>query len=168
MISMDPPDAFKSGSPIAGTVGLWGFQESDIPMMKTFISRHMGPTQKLELRSIEPTAEDFYSFSWKTLDILLFSWDMLHGRGNGQTLFLNLEVPRKLWDEQQVVREKATKVKEKPWLHSLFPLNMAVGKGKWLGECNESRSKHRFSVDWSSQTLICSSFACVDTDWNFA
>ena len=137
MISMDPPDAFKPGSPVAETVELRGFKESDIPMMKTFISRHMGPTQILELRSIYPTAEDFYSFSWKTLDILLFSWYMLHGRGNGQTLFFYLGVPRKLWDKQRAVKEEATEVKEKPWLHSLFPLNMAVGRGMWLGDCYE-------------------------------
>ena len=118
--------------------------------MKTFISRHMGPTQRLELQDIRPTAEDFYSFSWKTLDILLFSWYMLYGRGNGQTLFFFLLVPQELWNEQQAEKEEANEVKEKPWLHTLFPLNMAVGKGMWLGECFELRSKYRFSVQWSS------------------
>ena len=151
---MDPPDAFKPGFPIAETVYLWAFKESDILMMKTFISRHMGPTQILKLEDIQPTAEDFYSFSWKTLDILLFSWYMLHGRGSGQTLFLYLCVPQTLWDKQQAVKEEATKVKENPWLHSLFPLNMAVGKGKWLGGCFERKGKYRFSVDRSSQAFM--------------
>ena len=139
---MDLPDAFKPGSPIAETVELKAFEESDIPMMKTFILRHMGPTQILKLDPIEPTAEDFYSFSWKTLDILLFSWYMLHGRGNGQTLFFLLWVPRKLWDEQQAGKEEAPEVKENPWLHSLFPLNMAIGKGMWLGDCSEVLSEY--------------------------
>ncbi|KAJ3481530.1 hypothetical protein NLI96_g7596 [Meripilus lineatus] len=126
-------DAFKPGSPIAETVELWTFNEKDIPMMKTFISRHMGPTQILKLKATQPTTEDFYSFSWKTLDILFFSWYMLHGRGNGITLFFGFWVPQELRDEQQTVKEEATKVKGNPWLHSLFPLNMAVGKGMWLG-----------------------------------
>ena len=145
---MYAPDAFKPGSPIAETVRLWSFKESDIPMMKIFISRHMGPTQILQLESIKPTAEDFYSFSWKTLDILLFSWYMLHGRGNGQTLFFSLYVPRRLWDEQQTVKEEANEVKKNPWLHSLFPLNMAVGKGMWLGDCSERECEYRFGLDF--------------------
>ena len=106
-------------------------------MMKTFISRHMGPTQVLTLRSIWPTAEDFYSFSWKTLDILLFSWYMLHGEGNSRSISLNLRVPPKFWDPRQVLQEGAGKSKGKPWLHTLFPLNMAIGKDKWLGGCYE-------------------------------
>ncbi|KAJ3477405.1 hypothetical protein NLI96_g10484 [Meripilus lineatus] len=134
-------DAFKPGSPIAETVELHRFKESDIPMMQIFISCHMGPTQIVNLKAIRPTTEDFYSLSWKMLDILLFSWYMLHGRGNGQTLFFEgLWVPQELWDKQQAVKEEATKVKENPWLHSLFPLNMAVGKGMWLGSCYEGRS----------------------------
>ena len=118
-------------------VDLCFLTERDIPMMRPFISRHMGPTQKLKLTAIRPTADNFYSFSWKTLDILLFSWYMLHGSGNTQTLDLHLWVPRKLWDKQQAVKEGATKDKENPWLHSLFPLNMAIGKGMWLGDCSE-------------------------------
>lgn len=122
---------------MAWTVKLKSIKESDIPMMKAFISHHMAPTQILKLESIWPTAEDFHSFSWKTLDILLFSWYMLHGRGNGQTLFLRLRVPWQLRDKQKAIKEEAIDVKENIWLHSFFPLNTAVGEGMWLARCRE-------------------------------
>ncbi|KAJ3474759.1 hypothetical protein NLI96_g12270 [Meripilus lineatus] len=130
-------DAFHPGYPVAWTVKLKSIKESDIPMMKAFISHHMAPTQILKLESIWPTAEDFHSFSWKTLDILLFSWYMLHGRGNGQTLFLRLRVPWQLRDKQKAIKEEAIDVKENIWLHSFFPLNTAVGEGMWLARCRE-------------------------------
>ena len=112
-----------------------------------FISSHMGPTQNLKVEYIRPTVDNFYSFSWKTLDILLFSWYMLHGSGNIRTLFLELWVPPKLRDRQQVAKE-ATKDKENPWLHSFFPLNNAVGKGMWLGDCSEALGEYWFVLDF--------------------
>ena len=111
-------------------------------MMKTFISHHMSPAQTLNLKSIRPTAENFHSSPWKMLDILLFSWYLLHGKKNSPTLSLYLEVPQKLWDEQQAVKEKTTKDEANLWLHSLFPLNMAVGKERWLGNCTAKRSEY--------------------------
>ncbi|KAJ3478207.1 hypothetical protein NLI96_g9919 [Meripilus lineatus] len=134
--------AFEPGSPIAQTVELWWLEESDISMMKSFISHHMSPAQTLTLQGIRPTAEDFHSFSWKMLDILLFSWYMLHGKRNHSTLSLNLKVPQTLWDEQQGVKEKTTKDEANMWLHSLFPLNMAVGKGRWPGDCKAERGEY--------------------------
>ncbi|KAJ3484859.1 hypothetical protein NLI96_g5349 [Meripilus lineatus] len=134
--------AFESGSPVAQTVELKLFEESDISMMKTFISHHMSPAQILYLHSIWPTAEDFHSFSWKMLDILLFSWYMLHGKRTSRTLSLNLKVPQKLWDEQQAVEEKTTEDEANMCLHTLFPLNMAVGEGRWLGDCKEEPGEY--------------------------
>ncbi|KAJ3484858.1 hypothetical protein NLI96_g5348 [Meripilus lineatus] len=134
--------AFEPGSPIAQTVELWELEESDISMMKSFISHHMSPAQTLDLDSIYPTAEDFHSFSWKMLDILLFSWYMLHGKRNSRKLSLDLQVPQELWDEQQAVKEKTTKDKANMWLHFLFPLNMAVGKGRWLRYCKAERGEY--------------------------
>ncbi|KAJ3475409.1 hypothetical protein NLI96_g11854 [Meripilus lineatus] len=134
-------DAFIPGYPIADTVELWFFTEGDIPMLKTFIARHMRPEQRLELKAIRPTAEDFYAFSWKILDALLSSWYMMHSREDSQTLILSLNVPPKLWDERQTDKETAPKAEdeENPWLHALFPLTMALGEELWLGYCGEQR-----------------------------
>ena len=120
-------------------------------MMKSFISHHMSPAQTLTLQGIRPTAEDFHSFSWKMLDILLFSWYMLHGKRNRHTLFLDLRVPQKLWDKQQVVTAKKN-TNENMWRQSFFPLNTAVGKGRWLGYCTVMRSKY-FCIGLSDQKL---------------
>ncbi|KAJ3484862.1 hypothetical protein NLI96_g5352 [Meripilus lineatus] len=134
--------AFEPGSPIAQTVVLGLFEESDISMMKTFISHHMSPAQTLNLGGIQPTAEDFHSFSWKMLDILLFSWYMLYGTRNCRTFSLNLYVPQKLWDGKQAVKEKTTEDEANMWLHSLFPLNMAVGRERWLGYCKAEQGEY--------------------------
>lgn len=141
-----PSDAFIPGYPIADTVELWFFTEGDIPMLKTFIARHMRPEQRLELKAIRPTAEDFYAFSWKILDALLSSWYMMHSREDSQTLILSLNVPPKLWDERQTDKETAPKAEdeENPWLHALFPLTMALGEELWLGYCGEQRGEYSF------------------------
>lgn len=104
-------------------------------MMKTIISTHMMPRQTLKLE-IWATAKDVSSFSWTVLDILLFGWHVLRGRGNNTTLILELWVPNKI--------KGGSKDTEVHCLHSLLPLNMAVGKGKWLGECTE----WPLCVDW--------------------
>lgn len=120
--------------------------------MRTFISCHMGPTQKLELAFIRPTPKNISSFSWVILDILLFSWYMLYGRKRSQTLCLHLDVPWELWDDEddevwdsEPAGKGIPKVQEKPfWLHFLFPLNMACGRGIWLGHYEQEQSLYLF------------------------
>lgn len=144
-------DAFDPGYTISNTVELLSFTERDVPLMMTIVSRHMGPTQILKMK-IYPKAEDFDFVSWKTLDILLFSWYMLHGVESSSVLFLELIVPRALWRPAKTMQQQqqqedvytggalVTNEVECPWLHRLFPLNVVAGKGRWLGDCKETRA----------------------------
>lgn len=90
----------------------------------------MGPKQKLKLE-VCPTKDDFDSFSWTTLDILLCSWYMLHPGADSSVLSLVLVV--------RGIKEVEVTAKDTKYarLRFLFPLNMAMGEGRWLRDCTE-------------------------------
>lgn len=120
-------------------------------MMQTIISHHMVFKRELELKDITPTAEDFNSFSWTMLDILLFSWYMVRGGKNSPTLILSLDVSDEALYDHHTTNEELTEDIRHPWLHTLFPLSMAIGEGRWLGECSE----YKPYVIWSEFVLYC-------------
>lgn len=122
-------DVFKPDYPIADAISLGALSKCDIPIVKRIISRHMGTQQQLAL-DIWFEDEYVHSFSWRVLDILLFSWFIRHcdGTRNGSTLTLSLSLPVK--DVTMTLQQ--IELMECSLLHVLFPLNMAIGKGRWL------------------------------------
>lgn len=140
MISLTSSDVFNPGYPIAPDLRVDITKAGDIHLIMMIISRHMGPAQNLTLL-IRPTYNDFHSIPWMMLDALLFSWYILKRGLNSPGLSLSLAVSPPFQIKGWTIK-RTTKDGRYSQLRDLFPLNMIVGKDRWLGDCNEISCEH--------------------------
>lgn len=106
--------------------------EWSIPLF-TGILPYIKGTVKALILSVVPTSENFHSFTWKVLDVILSAWCIkIHRMCRSFSLWLSLLHPLRPGTAEDGSFSWSNRTREQ--LRILFPLTTSLGRGTWYQE----------------------------------